>query len=148
MAFVFLSTDYVWWSPALLEVAEHLSMGSSELIPCFALCVQLLLSPFNCLYLNPWVLQLLLFPFSPHPAGMRVSKRLCGACLQAGITLWQRWAVLRLHYPHTFKLASHLQPKFITGLFLYSVHMLPLFSFKQLFSFCLLCFSYPLIGRK
>ena len=38
MAFVFPIHRYTWWSPAFLEMAEHLpANGSSEWIPCFVL---------------------------------------------------------------------------------------------------------------
>lgn len=61
------SYHYRWCSPTFQEMAEHLSMGSGELIPCydFLVCVAFAL-PVK-LYLNPWFSYFRLSdPFS-HP---------------------------------------------------------------------------------
>lgn len=61
---------HLWWGPLSWRwVNTCLAMGSRELIPCSALlclCVWLLLSLINFLYLNPQVLSLLLFQSSPQ----------------------------------------------------------------------------------
>ena len=42
-AFAFPSNNCAWWNAAFLEMAEHswLPVGSTELIPCFALCAHI-----------------------------------------------------------------------------------------------------------
>ena len=78
MVFVFTGNHYTWWSPAFLEVAEHLPAdGKRRMNSLLCLCVQLLLY-LNCLYLNLWVFSLLLFQFSPPSHWGWVSERLCG----------------------------------------------------------------------
>lgn len=44
-----------------------LMIGSSKFIPCFSLCMQLLLHTLNCSYLNPWVFLLSLLNSLPDP---------------------------------------------------------------------------------
>jgi len=86
-AFVVPSNSYARRSPAFLEVAEHLPTDGkvwSNPLFCLWLCVQLLLSLLNCLYLNPQVFSLLPFWFCP-PSHLRgVSEWLHGTELPAG----------------------------------------------------------------
>lgn len=58
MVFVLPSNSYRWWSPAFLEMAEHLPVdGKCEWIPCFALLLSKIFAS-DCLHLNPGVFSL------------------------------------------------------------------------------------------
>lgn len=59
MGFVFPSLCCTWYGPAFLGMAEHLPLGSGEFLDLLCLCMWLLLSLINCLFLNPWVFSLL-----------------------------------------------------------------------------------------
>lgn len=59
MSFVYQIHSYMWWSPASLDMAQHLSACPWDVVKefCVLLClgIQLLLFLWKCLYLNPWV---------------------------------------------------------------------------------------------
>ena len=57
----------------------------TEFLVLLCLCAWLLLYLLNCLYLNPQVLSLSLFRFSPPSHCRGVSEWLCGAELPAGV---------------------------------------------------------------
>lgn len=73
MVYVFPSHCHVWCSPDFLQLAEHLTMGSSKLILYFALlaCMAfgLPIKPIDCLYLDSRVSHFYSFNSPPHPAG-------------------------------------------------------------------------------
>lgn len=81
MAFVFMSNLYMWRSPVLLGMAEHLLalekqwVGFALVLIC--LCLQFLLYLLNYLCLNTQVSSLLLFLFPPLPHCWSVSS-VCG----------------------------------------------------------------------
>lgn len=63
-------------------------------------CFSFYATPFSllsCLYLNPWIIALLPFQFSPHPSGgWAVSQRLCGTW--TGIRPWHKPSKMNWSY--------------------------------------------------
>lgn len=54
MVLAFQSHHCTWWSPAFLDMAEHLPLGSGEWIPCLdLLACMALASVIKLLDLNP-----------------------------------------------------------------------------------------------
>lgn len=92
MALTFSSNCYVWWSPAVLGVVWHMPAHGKRWNHssfCFALYSWLLLSPLNCLCLNPWVSSFYLSDSLPSPTGGWASEWLGGVWCLAGVKPWQ-----------------------------------------------------------
>ena len=84
MAFVFPSHRYAWWSPAFLEVAEHLPANGKRRMNslfCFALLVRVAFAlPIKLSLSQPTSFLTFTLPIlSPIPPVGGVSKRLGGA---------------------------------------------------------------------